>query len=184
MGGVDRPPWLPAGRNDLTIFDVPGQYSQIAHVAPGVPYQLTETLFTYQVIGLGGNSMVNGMLFQTNPTQVFDRSWPAGWHWSDMSPYFDRVRARVPVTSTPSTDGLPQLTGPADVVHPLYAANGWVEGDTSLPFDASGVYSRPYVAAAGGKRTGPITGYFAEVAPGGAPVSNLEILALQQGHEN
>jgi len=46
MGGVDRPPWLPAGRNDLTIFDVPGQYSQIAHVAPGVPYQLTETLFT------------------------------------------------------------------------------------------------------------------------------------------
>ena len=180
MGGVDRPPWLPAGRNDLTIFDVPGQYSQIAHVAPGVPYQLTETLFTYQVIGLGGNSMVNGMLFQTNPTQVFDRSWPAGWHWSDMSPYFDRVRARVPVTNTPSTDGIPQLTGPADIVHPLYAANGWVEGDTSLPFAASGVYSRPYVAAAGGQRVGPITGYFAEVAPGGAPVSNLEILTCSK----
>ena len=80
----------------------PESFREIAHVAPGVPYQLTETLFTYQVIGLGGNSMVNGMLFQTNPTQVFDRSWPAGWHWSDMSPYFDRVRARVPVTSTPS----------------------------------------------------------------------------------
>ena len=86
--------------------------------------------------------MFNGMLFQTNPSQVFDRSWPAGWHWSDMAPYFDRVRQRVPVTNTPSTDGLPQNTGPAQIIHPLYAGNGWIEGDTSLPFAAPGVYSR------------------------------------------
>jgi choline dehydrogenase-like flavoprotein len=120
------------------------------------------------------------MLFQTNPSQVFDRSWPAGWHWSDMAPYFDRVRSRVPVTNAPSTDGVPQNTGPAQIVHPLYAAKGWTEGDTSQPFDGPGIYGRPYVAAADGRRAGPLTGYFADVDPGGMPVSNLEILTYSK----
>ena len=49
------------------MFDVPGEYSQIAFTQFGTPYQLTETPFTFQGIGLGGNSQFNGMLFQTNP---------------------------------------------------------------------------------------------------------------------
>ena len=122
IGGSDRPPWLPPDRDDLTIFDVPGEYSQIAFMPLGAPYQLTETPFTFQGIGLGGNSMFNGMLFQTNPPAIFDRRWPAGWHWDDMRPYFERVRQHVPVTNTPSTDGVPQNTGPASIVHPLYAS--------------------------------------------------------------
>ena len=63
----------------------------MAFMPLGQPYQLTETMFTYQGIGLGGNSMFNGMLFQTNSPQVFDASWPAGWHWTDMQPYFART---------------------------------------------------------------------------------------------
>ena len=180
IGGAAFVPWLPSGRKDLTIFDVPGEYSQMAFQPLGAPYQLTETPFTFQGIGLGGNSMFNGMLFQTNPSQVFDRSWPAGWHWADMAPYFDRVRQKVPVTNTPSTDGLAQNTGPAQIAHPLYAGNGWVEGDTSQPFDGPGIYSRPYVAAAGGRRAGPLTGYFGAVDPGGAPVANLEIMTCSK----
>ena len=176
IGGTDRPTWVPLGRSDLTIFDVPGQYSQMAFMPLGAPYQLTETAFTYQGIGLGGNSMFNGMLFQTNPRQVFDKSWPSGWHWADMSPYFDSVRQKIPVTNAPSTDGVPQNTGPALIAHPLYANAGWIEGDTSQPFDGPGIYSRPYVAASSGKRAGPITGYFEGVDPAGVPVSNLEIL--------
>ena len=175
-GGAALVPWLPPGRNDLTIFDVPGEYSLMAFQPLGVPYQLTETPFTFQGIGLGGNSMFNGMLFQTNPSQVFDRTWPQGWQWKDMSPFFDRVRQKIPITNTPSTDGLPQNTGPAQIIHPLYAANGWMEGDTSQSFDGPGIYSRPYVAVSAGMRAGPLTGYFAQVAPGGAPVSNLEIV--------
>jgi cellobiose dehydrogenase (acceptor) len=180
IGGTAFPPWLPPGRSDLTIFDVPGQYSQMAHMPLGQPYQLTETKFTYQGIGLGGNSMFNGMLFQTNPPQVFDASWPAGWHWADMEPYFARVRANIPVTNTPSTDGVAQNTGPAQIAHPLYAAAGWVEGDTSQPFSGTGLYSRPYVAASGGRRAGPISGYFLAVDPGGMPISNLEILSYSK----
>ena len=176
VGGTALVSWLPAGRNDLTIFDVPGEYSLMAFQPLGAPYQLSETGFTFQGIGLGGNSMFNGMLFQTNPPQVFDHSWPAGWHWSDMAPYFDRVRQRVPVTNTPSTDGVPQNTGPAQIIHPLYAGNGWIEGDTSQPFDGPGIYSRPYVAAAAGRRAGPLTGYFEEVTPGGDAIANLELL--------
>ncbi len=182
IGGTDFPPWLPPGRTDLTIFDVPGEYSQMAFMPLGKPYQLTETGFTYQGIGLGGNSMFNGMLFQTNPPPVFDSSWPAGWHWADMQPYFDRVRSRVPVTNTPSTDGAPQLTGPAMIAHPLYARAGWVEGDTSQPVTGPGVYSRPYVAATKGHRAGPISGYFLGVAPGGMPASGLEILQFSKAN--
>ena len=96
------------------MFDVPGAYSQMAHMPFGMPYQLTETLFTFQGIGLGGNSVFNGMLFQTNPPAVFDRGWPAGWHWDDMRPYFERVRENVPVTNTPSTDGVRAERGPGD----------------------------------------------------------------------
>jgi choline dehydrogenase-like flavoprotein len=176
IGGTAWPVWLPAGRRDLTIFDVPGEYSLIAYNPLGAPYQLPEVPFSFQGVGLGGNSMFNGMLFQTNPPQVFDQSWPNGWHWADMEPYFNIVRQKVPVTNTPSTDGVPQNTGPAQIVHPLYAANGWIEGDTSQPLDAPGVYSRPYVAASGGQRAGPISGYFQEVDPDGVPISNLEIL--------
>ncbi|MGH7906835.1 MAG: GMC family oxidoreductase N-terminal domain-containing protein [Candidatus Binataceae bacterium] len=176
IGGTAFPPWLPPGRTDLTIFDVPGEYSQMAFMPPGKPYQLTETPFTFQGIGLGGNSMFNGMLFQTNPTQVFDLGWPAGWHWADMQPYFERVRRKVPVTNTPSTDGVAQNTGPALIAHPLYAAAGWAEGDVSQPFTGPGIYNRPYVAASDGRRAGPISGYFEAVDRHGAPVSNLEIL--------
>jgi len=142
IGGRDRPSWVPTDRH-LTIFDVPGECSQIAHMPLGAPYELTETAFTFQGIGLGGNAMFNGMLFQTNPPAVFDRRWPARWHWDDMQDYFERMRANIPVTNTPSTDGAAQNTGPALIAHPLYAAAGWVEADTSRPFTAKGVYSRP-----------------------------------------
>jgi choline dehydrogenase-like flavoprotein len=148
----------------------------MAHMPLGAPYQLTQTPFTYQGIGLGGNSVFNGMLFQTNPPAVFDRRWPAGWRWADMEGHYERVRQRVPVTNTPSTDGVPQNTAAASIVQPLYAAAGWVEADTSRPFSASGVYSRPYVAASAGRRAGPISGYFEAVDPGGVPVPGLEIL--------
>lgn len=78
IGGTAFPPWLPPNRSDLTMFDVPGEYSQMAFTPFGTPYQLTETLFTFQGIGLGGNSQFNGMLFQTNAPQEFDDQWPSG----------------------------------------------------------------------------------------------------------
>ena len=177
IGGTDFPPWLPAGRTDLTTLDVPGEYSLLAFQPAGAKYQLTDTPFTWQGIGLGGNAMFNGMLFNTNPSAIFDQDWPEGWHSADLAPYFLRVRGNIPVTNTPSTDGVPQNTGPADIIHPLYAGNGWVEGDTSLPIDGpGGLYSRPYVAATNGRRAGPISGYFEAVDPGGVPAAGLEIL--------
>lgn len=156
---------------------MPGEYSLLAFRAADAPFQLTEAPFTWQGIGLGGNAMFNGMLFQTNPSEIFDQDWPLGWHSADMAPYFQRVRQNVPVTNTPSTDGIAQDTGPADIIHPLYAANGWIEGNTSMPIDGpGGLYSRPYVAASNGRRAGPISGYFEAVDPGGVPASGLEIL--------
>jgi len=177
IGGADFPPWLPAGRSDLTVVDVPGEYSLVAFQPAGAPFKLSEVPFTWQGMGLGGNAMYNGMLFQTNPSEIFDQDWPTGWHSSDMAPFFERVRQNIPVTNTPSTDGVPQNTGPADIVHPLYAGNGWVEGNTSMPIAGpGGLYSRPYVAAENGRRAGPISGYFEAVDPGGVPIPGLEIM--------
>jgi cellobiose dehydrogenase (acceptor) len=176
IGGTAFPSWVPSDRTDLTIFDVPGEYSLLAWSTLAAPYRLTETPFTWQGIGLGGNSQFNGMLFQTNPSEKFDQDWPAGWGSAEMAPYFATVRQNIPVTNTPSTEGVAQNTGPADIIHPLYAANGWVEGDTSTGISGSGVYSRPYVAATNGRRAGPITGYFEAVDSGGVPLAGLEIL--------
>ena len=149
IGGTDFPPWLPPGRTDLTIFDVPGRV-----LADGVHAAGRAVPAHRDAVHLSGHRtwaairMFNGMLFQTNPPAVFDSSWPAGWHWADMATVLPAACAsKVPVTNTPSTDGIPQNTGPAMIVHPLYAGAGWVEGDTSQPFIAPGVYSRPYVAA-------------------------------------
>ncbi|MGH7066117.1 MAG: GMC family oxidoreductase N-terminal domain-containing protein [Stellaceae bacterium] len=183
IGGADFPPWLPRGRRGPTIFDVPGEYSQIAHMPLGAPYQLTETAFTFQGIGLGGNSMFNGMLFQTNPKEVFDNAWPKGWQWNDLWPHFDRVRQRVPVSNTPSPDGIAYNTGPARIAHPLYAAAGWVSANTSLPFRPPGVYSRPYVATTGGRRAGPISGYFGRFDRDGEPSPGLEILLFSKADQ-
>jgi cellobiose dehydrogenase (acceptor) len=176
VGGTDVPSWLPRGRRGPTIFDVPGEYSQIAHMPLGAPYQLTETSFTFQGIGLGGNSMFNGMLFQTNPKEVFQKAWPRGWQWHDLRPYFDRVRQRVPVTDTPSPDGVAYNAGPARIAHPLYAEAGWIAADTSRSFQPPGVYSRPYVAAMDGRRAGPVSGYFSRFDWRGEPAPGLEIL--------
>lgn len=176
IGGTDLAPFLPPNRGDLTIFDVPGLYSQLAFMPLGTLYQLRETGFTYQGIGLGGNSAFNGMLFQTAAPEYFDERFPSNWRWAKIKPHFQRLRRRMPVTNTPSTDGVAQNTGPAMIAHPLYAESGWVEGNTSEPFVAPGFYSRPYVAATDGKRAGPITGYFEEVDRFGVPVPAVDIL--------
>src|ERR1700722_19013096 len=37
IGGTDFPPWVPAGRTDLALVDVPGEYSLVAFQPPGPP---------------------------------------------------------------------------------------------------------------------------------------------------
>ncbi len=37
IGGTDFPSWLPPDRHDLTVLDVPGEYSLLANQPLGVP---------------------------------------------------------------------------------------------------------------------------------------------------
>ena len=62
VGGRDFPPY----DRQATIFDVPGEYTNIAFQPKGEPYRQPETPFTYQGTGYGGNSQFNGMLFQAH----------------------------------------------------------------------------------------------------------------------
>ena len=126
--------------------------------------------------------MFNGMLFQTNPPQVFDASWPAGWHWADMQPYFSRVRSKVPVTNTPSTDGVAAKHRPGD--DRASAVRQAPAGSKATPASRSPCRAStagPMSLPTDGHRAGPISGYFEGVDPGGMPVSGLEILQLLQG---
>src|SRR5262245_60572914 len=85
VGGRDFPPY----DQRATIFDVPGEYTNIAHQPKGERYRQWETPFTYQGNGYGGNSQFNGMLFQGAPPFDFTTSWPPGWQYEDVRPYFD-----------------------------------------------------------------------------------------------
>ena len=95
IGGTDYPSWVPPDRTDLAIFDGRPLFANRVSAARRT-LSATQTGFTFQGIGLGGNSMYNGMLFQTNSPQLFDASWPAGWDWAAMQPYFNLVRQHVP----------------------------------------------------------------------------------------
>ena len=56
-----------------TVTDASGGYDAIiiGGGTAGAPFQLPEVPFTWQGIGLGGNAMFNGMLFQTTPSEIF-----------------------------------------------------------------------------------------------------------------
>ena len=85
--------------------------------------------------------------------------WPAGWHWSDIAPYFDRVRQRMPVTSTPSTDGVaaeqrgrrhrpPALRGQAGGSKPTPAARSTRPARTAVRTSRPGAAGAPDRSAA------------------------------------
>ena len=184
IGGTDFPPWLPPGRTDLTIFDVPGEYSQMAFMPLGKPYQLTET-----AIHLSRHRL--GRQFHVQRHAVPDQSaagvrqqlagrMALGRHAAVLRPRpqpgagneyaVDRRRSR-------------RLTGPAMIAHPLYARAGWVEGDTSQPVHRAG---RIQPAVRRGDQR-PSRGadqriLLRESTPGGVPASGLEILQFSKAN--
>jgi choline dehydrogenase len=109
----------PRGRNSMYSGGaMVGEYwSGIATPTPDLDWGLTsELLSTGRRIQLfrgkliGGSGMTNGCVFvQGRPTD-FD-AWVAagarGWGWSDVKPFYDLVRTRVPIITYPPERWLP-----------------------------------------------------------------------------
>ncbi len=175
VGGKDFVPYDPKS----TIFDVPGEYTNIAFQPKGDPYKQKETPFTYQGIGYGGNAAFNGMLFQAAPPHDFDDNWPSGWNYDDMRPYFRRILREMNVSDTPSTDQHFYNDGAAEIVGNIYEAHGFKEVNTSiLGGHGDRFFSHPYVVSQNGKRGGPIHSYLTSIiGPDGESIRrNLDLL--------
>jgi len=160
VGGTDFPPY----DRQATIFDVPGEYTNIAHQPKGEPYRQRQTAFTYQGIGYGGNSQFNGMLFQGAPPFDFATSWPAGWSYGDVRPYLDLVLREMHVSDIPSTDGVFQNAAASRIVGDIYRAAGFADVDTTLLGGLGDRYfSRAYVVTEGGTRGGPVRSHLTSI---------------------
>ncbi|PRP81599.1 prohibitin domain-containing protein [Planoprotostelium fungivorum] len=183
-GGQNVPDFFDGVPQDqqLTIFDIPGEYQDIAFQSQGDPYKIQELGFTWQGKGYAGNSQFNGMLFQSPPSYYLD-SFPQGWRSSDMAAAFSELRSKMTVTPTPSTDGKAYLSGIADVMFNGFAATGYTKSDTSdlAPLqDLKGYYNAPYVVTDGnGQRGGPVSAYLKDVVgkDGQSKFSNLKIVS-------
>lgn len=176
VGGNDYPAYIKD--SSLTIFDVPGEYGNIAWQVKGDKYKLKEAGFTYQGMGFGGNTQFNGMLFQMAPSYDFDKAWPEGWKGSDMQAYGERILSKMKVSSTPSSDGKHYLSASADAVHEVYKNHGFADRDTSVLGDIGERYfSYPYVVSKDGLRAGPVQAYLTSIVDekGESKVSNFTI---------
>ena len=166
VGGSDFPPYYDGAADKKTIFDVPGEYFNIAFQPKGKPYKIAHTAFTYQGKGYGGNSQFNGMLFQV-PRPAYLDAWPNGWQAADMRPRYEALLDVIDVSDHPSADGHFYNPGAAEVVGEIYSAAGYPEVDTTWLPSKAPYFSRPYVASADGLRGGPLTGFLEKIVDSG-----------------
>jgi len=183
VGGTNIPSYFESqsAANQETIFDVPGEYQNIAFQPQGEPYKIPQT-FTWQGMGYGGNSQFNGMLFMSPPSRYLD-ALPSPWKSSNLSAVFTDLRSRMTVTKTPSTDGKNYLNEITNIMAPGMDGANWQRSDTSdlSPLETlQGYYNEPYVVTDGnGMRGGPITAYLTSIigTDGKPKSSNLQVVA-------
>ena len=184
IGGTDFPPWLPRRPHRSHHLRCAGRVLADGVHAAGraVPAYRDGIYLSGHRIGRQF-SMFNGMLFQTNPPAGLRPQLAGGMalgrHGSLTSIACGR-RFRSPIRRRPTA--FRRITGPAQIIHPLYAGDGWIEGDTSQPFDRARVStavrtSRPPMAIAR-DRSADISRQSIRAATR----FGLEILLLQQGH--
>lgn len=156
-GGNDTPPW--ATGTGLTRFDTPGLFE--AMFSSSNPYWWCNDITVFAGCLVGGGAAINGLLYWYPPDVDFDPSygWPSSWaHPHDA---YNALKARLPYTTTPSSDGKLYLTQVYDVVSKLLQPQGFGAIDiNSNPNAKDRVYGRPSFPTKGGKRTGPMDTYF------------------------
>jgi choline dehydrogenase len=61
-----------------------------------------QRLFLGSGRGMGGSGAINGMVYTRGAREDY-ASWPAGWQWDDVAPYFGPVEQRLWVRPRPAT---------------------------------------------------------------------------------
>ncbi|KAG9127672.1 hypothetical protein FRC07_011056 [Ceratobasidium sp. 392] len=155
-GGTDTPTGWPSKTN-LTRFDIPGVFESMFS---GDQYWWCDDVNTFAGCLVGGGTAINGLLYwyPADAEYATSNGWPSGWQ--SISTYVSKLKARLPATDTPSTDGKRYLTQVYDVVKSILdkqSYNAIAVNDN--PNAKNYVYGHPGYYVQGGKRTGPMDTY-------------------------
>ncbi|KAG8897456.1 hypothetical protein FRC01_011329, partial [Tulasnella sp. 417] len=114
-GGRDFAPWLTG--TQLTRFDVPGLFE--AMFSSSNPYWWCNDMSVFAGCLIGGGAAINGALYWYPPDIDFSTAngWPSDWQSQNTA--LNKLKAKLPYTQTPSTDGQLYLTQVYDVVKQL-----------------------------------------------------------------
>ncbi|KAG8904357.1 substrate-specific activator of APC-dependent proteolysis, partial [Tulasnella sp. 408] len=156
-GGRDFAPWLTG--TQLTRFDTPGLFE--AMFSSTNPYWWCNDMSVFAGCLIGGGAAINGALYWYPPDVDFSTAngWPSGWQ--SLGTPLGKLKAKLPYTQVPSTDGQLYLTQVYDVVKQLLTPQGYSALDiNSNPNYKDHVYGRPAFPFKGGKRYSVMGTYF------------------------
>ncbi|KAJ7176602.1 cellobiose dehydrogenase [Mycena filopes] len=155
-GGTYQAGWL-KGTN-MTKFDVPGLFESMFTDPNDFWWCKDITVFAGCLLGGGGS--VNGALYWLPSDNDFalNTGWPA--QWTNHQPYTAMLKARLPPTDAPSTDGKRYLEQVSDVVKQLLIPQGYQNATINdAPNQKDHVYGYSAYDFVKGKRGGPVATY-------------------------
>lgn len=109
---------------------------------------------------VGGGSAINGGLYWYPTDAEFSTSngWPSSW--SNHGPYTDKMKARLPSTDHPSTDGKRYLEQTYDLASKFLNQAGYSSITLNdNPNFKDHAYGHPAYSFVDGKRGGPVVSY-------------------------
>ncbi|KAI0701652.1 hypothetical protein C8Q76DRAFT_825169 [Earliella scabrosa] len=156
-GGDYYAPWTKDAK--LTKFDVPGLFETM--FGDSNPFWWCKDVNSFAGCLLGGGTSINGGLYWIPPDSDFSTAngWPSSWVRHGQ--YTDKLKARLPSTDHPSTDGKRYLTESADVVMKLLNASGFSQITLNdNPNFKDHAYGYSAFNFQNGQRWGPVETYF------------------------
>ncbi|KAJ6567724.1 cellobiose dehydrogenase [Mycena vulgaris] len=155
-GGTYQPNW--AKGTNLTKFDIPGLFESMFTDSNDFWWCKDVTVFAGCLVG--GGTSVNGALYWLPSSSDFSTAngWPT--QWTNHAPYTAALKARLPPTDAPSTDGKRYLEQTSTVVTQLLTNQGYRNVTINdSPDSKDHVYGYSAYDFIGGKRGGPVATY-------------------------
>ncbi|KAL0958866.1 hypothetical protein HGRIS_014182 [Hohenbuehelia grisea] len=155
-GGRYQPAWL--NGQQLTKFDVPGLFESMFN--DGNPFWWCKDVSVFAGCLIGGGTSINGALYWYPPDSDFSNGfgWPVSW--GNHAPYTAKLKARLPSTDAPSTDGKRYLEQSFSVAEQLLKPQGYRQVTINdVPNQKDHVYGYSAYNFIGGQRGGPVASY-------------------------
>ncbi|KAF8905671.1 hypothetical protein CPB85DRAFT_1437210 [Mucidula mucida] len=155
-GGRYAPDWTSG--QDVTKFDVPGLFESM--FSDSNPFWWCKDVTVFAGCLIGGGTSINGGLYWYPADSDFTAAngWPSSW--ANHNPYTNKLKAKLPSTDHPSTDGKRYLEQTYDVASALLKAEGY-QGITinDNPNFKDHVYGYSAFNFQNGQRAGPVASY-------------------------